>query len=311
MPGITELGRVSQRNIELFRPSVLVTPFVAFKRPARLQETKIVHTVVSLASLDGVFEQDHFDDFDFIVCAGPHQVSSFEEWRASHPNLAGKSLISGGYPKLDWTLRETGELTGANPDANTIVYAPTHIYEVNERLASLRTHGAEIVRALLSRGIRVIFRPHPVSWTDEDAPLVRRIVEEHEGNPGFKVDRSTNYLSSYQESTLMLTDVSGTGFTYAFTFARPAIFFAKDADAEKGLRGLQFESRERIGSVVRTVEDLIAGVSELREQRTKWGEAIETFRRQTIFHLRASGEYITEQIGLIANKQENPDWVKL
>jgi CDP-glycerol glycerophosphotransferase (TagB/SpsB family) len=193
----------------------------------------------------------------------------------------------------------------------SIVYAPTHIYETNEPFASLRTHGASIVRALLETGARVIFRPHPVSWRDEDADLVQDVINEHRSNDRFSVDKDPDYLPAYGASDLLVTDVSGTGFSYAFTFGRPAIFFARDADAERGLIGIQYQCRERIGAVVRTISQLVSSIDEMKLARAEKKREIEEFRNETVFHLGQSGQYIARQLLTIAEGGKSDEWVEL
>lgn len=309
-PRTTEIDDVPLQFLRLFRAEVVFTPFVGHRREDAPRGAVIVHPLVSLTSLDGVYEPQHFDDCDYVLCAGEHQVVSFREWSRDRPQWSGKILIRGGYPKLDLSLKSAAGKEGGD-DGDTIVYAPTHVYPVNESLASLRRYGAQIVRALLSEGHRVIFRPHPVSFSDEDADLVAGIVKEHESNPRFILDRSENYVATYSMASLMVTDLSGTGFTFAFTFGRPAIFFSADVRAEEGLRGIQFECREKIGGVARTTEGLTGMVRRLLATANETKADIAAYRDATVFHLSASGRYIAERIDAIMARQTCQDWETL
>lgn len=308
--GIIELDEVPLNILPRFRCAAFIAPFVGLSRHDAPPGAVTVHLLVSITSLDGVYEAHQFDDYDYIVCAGGHQIESFHEWRQARPQLAGKILIRGGYPKLDLAIRSAAGKPAA-ADGNTIVYAPTHSSPVNGPLASLRDFGPQIVSGLLTAGHKVIFRPHPVSFGNVDAPLVAEIVAAHEGTPAFTLDRSENYVASYSAASLMVTDLSGTGFTYAFTFCRPAVFFSADAKAEEGLRGLQFECREKIGGVARTVPDLIATVRGLLNQTKEVGQQIAAFRDQTVFNLGSSGEYLAGCMGAILQRETCEDWERL
>jgi CDP-glycerol glycerophosphotransferase (TagB/SpsB family) len=107
----------------------------------------------------------------------------------------------------------------------------------------------------------------------------------------FEVDRTHDYFDSYARSDAIITDVSGTGFTFAFTFGRPAVYFAPNRELEAGRSGIQFESREKIGYVARSVQDVANCV------RTAVGSAeslrvqIERFRDELIFNPGCSEEY--------------------
>ena len=46
----------------------------------------------------------------------------------------------------------------------------------------------------------------------------------------FFLDTSSNYLDSYSSSKFMITDVSGTAYTYAMLTKKPVFFFSKSED---------------------------------------------------------------------------------
>jgi CDP-glycerol glycerophosphotransferase (TagB/SpsB family) len=265
--------------------------------------------MISLAGMDGVLDENYFDEYDYIFCAGRHQVASFLKWRDRRPGLAGTVLIPGGYPKLDRVFDKAASSPRTKSAIPTVVYAPTHVYYVNEPLASLRLFGAEIVSSLLAAGFRVIFRPHPCSFIDQDQGLVRTIVASHRDNPSFVLDRSSDYFATFAQSWLLVTDLSGTGFTYSFGFERPAIFFAADGKAEEGLEGIQFESRERIGGVARSVPELIALARKLAE--SDMGPAIRAFRDEAVFNVGTSAQYLTDRLDSIIARRPQKDWVRL
>jgi hypothetical protein len=126
-----------------------------------------------MGSLDGIFDDNTFDGYDYILCAGPHHLNFFKEWASRRPALSGKWLPA-GYPKLDLMLAShSANGRRMNPSATSIVvYAPTHIYDPTATLASLRYYGEAIVCGLLAAGHRVIFRPHPGSFRDKTIVLL-------------------------------------------------------------------------------------------------------------------------------------------
>lgn len=92
-----------------------------------------------------------------------------------------------------------------------------------------------------------------MSFNDSDKSVVARIVDESSGNASLSIDRSKNYIATYAKANAMVTDLSGTGFTFSLSFLRPAVFFAPNEQAEEGLRGIQFEDRDQIGGVARSI----------------------------------------------------------
>ena len=118
--------------------------FVTLHRP---RSATLVCAPYSLNTIDGTYPDYAFDTFDYIFCQGPDHIAAFRKLALRRPALAGRQLVPAGYPKLDLIL----ELTRAQSSprersaAPTVVYAPTHAYEPNDKLASLRRHGEAIV----------------------------------------------------------------------------------------------------------------------------------------------------------------------
>jgi CDP-glycerol glycerophosphotransferase (TagB/SpsB family) len=99
----------------------------------------------------------------------------------------------------------------------------------------------------------------------------------------------------------MLTDLSGTGFTYAFTFDRPALFFAPDERAEAGMTGIQFERRENIGLVLRHRSEVVPAIqAALKHQRFLAG-LIAEFRQWLLFNLGESEAFFAHHASSITD----------
>lgn len=313
LQGVTVVEMPSRAVMAIMRADLFITPSVGFSRYYTPHGSFIIHFLVSLTSLDGVYADHHFDDCDYIYCAGEHQISDFVKL-SKQRDLAGKVLIPGGYPKLDNQLRWLADCrqgSAKNTVERVIIYAPTHIYAVNERLASLRHYGEAIVKTLLDSGFVVIFRPHPVSLKDDDKVVVEKICTEHENNPHFTLDKSKNYMESYARADLMVTDLSGTGFTFAFTFQRPTIFFAPNGDAEVGLEGIQFHSRHEIGDVVRNLSELGGKCLSLLAHQDEVEAKIVRFRDKMVFNLGTSAKYFCHCLPYIERGEMDKDWVML
>lgn len=300
---------VPHSALPALKTHLLYTPLVGMPKALRPKDARVVHSLVSLTSLDGVYSSEMFDGYDYILCAGPHHIQDFQRWRQRNTELEGKTLIPAGYPKLDLIISDMDGLppTAANPF--TVVYAPTHAYAVNADLASLRDHGEEIVESLLAAGHRVIFRPHPVSFRDTDQAIVQRITERFSANEGFELDRSKNYIATYSRANVMVTDVSGTGFTYSLSLLRPSVFFASNASAEVGLTGIQYEDREAIGGLVRSAMDLVRVIEEFKS--LDLSRQIMGYRDRAVFNVGSSPVYVAEALLTLLSDQTSDTWVTL
>jgi len=297
-------------RLNLYNTKIIYTPYPGLSPFAIPKNARVVHQLMSMNSLDGIWPDHHFDADDYILCGGPHHLDSFRERALRNTFLLGKTLVPAGYPKLDLLLASHSlKRRPTNASVRAVVYAPTHRYSLNEGLVSLCHYGEAIINALLAEGHRVIFRPHPGSLFDQDRPVIDRICQLHEDNPNFSLDRSEDYRESYSLADLMVTDLSGTGFTFSFGFGRPCIFFSPNTEAERGLRGIQFEARHRIGTVVRDVDEMIDKTSELCDRNMT--DEIERFRDEAIFNVGKSATYIVDCLEDILSGCERPEWVRL
>ncbi len=270
-----------------------------------------IHFLVSLTSLEGVYDESMFDHYDAIVCAGRHHIDEFVALGRKR-SWKGKTLLPVGYPKLDGQRRlfETSDLASDGAPI-TVVFAPTHAYYVNSQFSVLGRYGERIVESLIGGGIKVIFRPQIESWKDQDKRVVEHIVDRFGHHSLFVLDRSGNYFETYAKSHLMLTDISGTGFTYAFPFGKPALFFAPDELSEAGKKGIQFERRENIGLVVRHMDDLVGRVHLSMRHMPFLKSQIISFRDWLIFNPGDSEHYFSSNIKNLLSGRCPADWVKI
>ena len=151
LTGIPIICRIPPRLLNLFNARLLYTPCPSLTVLDRPPKAVVVHALMSMCSIDGTFPDDAFDMYDYILCAGPHHLDSFRECALRRPVLLGKRLLPAGYPKLDFVLgshstrrRQMDPSKGA-----TVVYAPTHNFYVNKRLATVSQWGGAIINSLL------------------------------------------------------------------------------------------------------------------------------------------------------------------
>ena len=290
----------------LIKADLFLSPMVGLSPCSMPFGSKSIHFLVSLAGLDGVYLDHHFDGWDYIFCAGESQIADFKRL-ARRRDIAGIKLIRGGYPKLDDQIISARRSGGAV--AGAVIYAPTHVYQGNDKLATLLSHGERIVEQLLQLGIKTIFRPHPASLVHvEDMAVIKRICDRHRGNALFKLDDSKDYSGSYAEANIMVTDLSGTGFTFAFAFERPVIFFAPNVVAEEGLQGTHFTDRERIGKVIRDLDKLRDSLHEIEMSYDSYVKKISTYRDESVFNVGRSRESFIESVADIIRNRDNLKW---
>jgi hypothetical protein len=301
------VGNFKQSWIILVKAKIFVTPVVGFPSHNRPLFSKTIHLMISLGSILDLYQKDHFDGYDYVFCAGPRQVEDLTTLFRDR-NLNNKKLIKGGYPKLDLQIRKYSRVNTENRSGKTILYAPTHrVSGVNDDRISLGGFAKDIIATLLRANFNVIFRPHPVSFTDADREIIDDIEKEFSGNQKYSLDMSSDYMQSYSCADILLTDISGTAFTYAFTYLRPVIFFLP---AEKSsFQESQFHADcLEIGSCVYDISDLSASCSNLIENGGA-EDRILNFRSHFIYNLGRSSEYFVTCIDLILGEAKNTERV--
>jgi hypothetical protein len=215
--------------------------------------------------------------------------------------------IPGGYIKLDRNLRY---FENHKVPTDSIIYAPTVCGDEFENYVSLPKYGEQIVGALLDNfpDYRIIFRPHPHTL---DTEYVANIEKRFRDNERFVLDSDASfYMDNYCRSAVMVTDMSGTAFTYAFTTLRPVVFFSHSEDTVKDVFGniAYFKDREKVGFVVSNMEELTEKVALGLSKMKEFEEEIRKFRDLEIFNIGKTEEYFAENFHHIVEGTKNDDW---
>lgn len=82
--------------------------------------------------------------------------------------------------------------------------------------------GAMIPKMLAQAGFRVILRPHPQSFVSEPE-LMEQLAQELSPFDNVQWDRHPDGFASLARAQLMVSDISGVIFDFAFVFLRPVV----------------------------------------------------------------------------------------
>ena len=215
--------------------------------------------------------------------------------------------IPGGYIKLDKNIEYFKSI---HTPIDSIIFAPTVHWDHFYDYVAVPEHGRDIVAALLEQfsEYKIIFRPHPHTV---DTPEVRKVAEAFKDHPQFEFDTNASfYMENYARSQLMITDMSGTAFTYAFTTSRPVVFFShKDDNLEEVFGKIRyFKDREKIGYVATNIQELLEKVACILENKSELEQKIGKFRDESIYNIGKAEDYIVENIRFIMENETHPDW---
>ena len=135
---------------------------------------------------------------------------------------------------------------------------------------SLIENVEKIIKKILKKtNLNIIFRPHPSNFDD---PKTFYIKDKFSKNKRFIFDNSNNYFETYASSKCLITDLSGTAYTYSFLTNRPTIFFSNYESILKKLKYDKlnyFKDRNKIGYVIKDLNNLIKTLNNKTDHKNK------------------------------------------
>lgn len=274
---------------------VLTTPGIDVLQIRRSAGVKKYVHIVHAAGDIHTYKFYSFDYYDAVYCAGPAQAKSLRCLEALR-HTAAKDLPLLGCPYFDGMVaRKTPDM---KPDENTILIAPTW-----GKNGLLTRTGSMIPKLLAQANYHVILRPHPQSLISDKA-LMDQLTEELKDYSNIEWDRNPDGFKSLSRAQLMISDVSGVIFDFAFIFLRPVISVGsgpmKDGFEawEIPHEAWEMQSLDSLGrriypgqeqSIPATVKDLLSRHEDLAGR-------IEAIRNQNVVNFGSAGEPIAEAL---------------
>jgi YidC/Oxa1 family membrane protein insertase len=233
-----------------------------------------------------------FDEFDTILCVGPHHVSEIRRTEEVY-GLPPKELIEHGSVKLDTLIAEVGDRAGPRPPSASpeVLVAPTW----GESSLIEQPLGREVISSLLGAGYRTVLRLHPMT--------VRRLpslVADLRGTFGqdnrFTIEEEMSATESWLRSDVMVSDWSGAASEYALALFKPVVFIDTPPKimnprwSEIGLEPLESRIRSFLGQVAKPTEvgDLPSHVGMLLREADSVRRRCAWVRRDTVFNVGSS-----------------------
>ena len=213
-------------------------------------------------------------------------MEMFEKYKTSEV----PKIIEVGYVKLDYILENyQKQINGLK---NSILIAPTQAASFPE--LSIKNKLKKIIEILiLNTDKNIILRPHP---RDKNNIFFKELKENFAKNERFFYDESENYVNTYTKSEIMITDMSGTAYTFAYINLSPVIFFSV---SEKQLQDSNYSNykfyldREKIGKIIFNENELIKTIDDLNRNKEKY--------KNQISALRSEMKYLNESTNKLIN----------
>lgn len=198
-------------------------------------------------------------------------------------------ILDTGYFKLDYFMKDSKKNFYDKKDS--ILIAPTGIDGFPE--LSIIKKLENIINELISQtNFKIILRPHP---RDRANPQILKTKNIFSNEDRFIFDISENYIETFSRSKLMVTDMSGTAYTYAYINLSPVIFFSMSENylSKNGYKNHDFYvNREKIGKVILNESELIKSINFLIENADNYNKKILQLRKNMKYFMKSKERVI-------------------
>lgn len=287
-------NKVFLKKIDIF-----ISSYVNYVFPPNSTNIYICHDIADAPMVNQNIEKKIFlslNRYNYICLSSDLVVQYYKKKFLSYlgSNIKPK-LVNTGYLKLDNVIKK---LKKYKSKKKKILIAPTYSLMMNDY--NMSNNLIEIIDYLLTLKEKVIYRPHPIDLTTRgNLKLIKFIIKNFEKKLNFEIDLSTSYLKSYSDAKLLITDFSGTAYTFSYATLKPAIFFSKNEKKllkSKNKNLSYFKDRKDIGVICSEVKKLKGIISKIKKKDYSYSKKISILRKKRIKYLNNSLNKTSELI---------------
>ena len=280
-------------NFFLNKINFMISSYVIYTFPPKTKNIYICHDIYDAPMAKKYIEKKIFIELgklDYIFVSSDIVKDYFEKGLSK--NIMNKSkrkvqIVNTGYLKLDHVHKKIN-LRKVKEDS--ILIAPTGSKFYSD--ANLSKKLDKMINLLLGEKYKIIYRPHPLDLTIKgNINLTNLIIEKFKDFPNFEFDISTSYIESYRKSKFLITDFSGTAYTYAFSTEKPVIFYSSlnKLSFIKEIKSMYyFKDRREVGYVMTNIKDLLKKVKEIDKKKIILKTKIKNLRKKRIKYFNKS-----------------------
>ena len=228
--------------------------------------------------------------YDYIFLSSEKSLQMTNQMFNEHKINNKPKLIEIGYPKIDFLFSKLNK--EENKEKNILI-APTQIDGFPE--FTIANHLKDLFTILLDNtNYNIIFRPHP---RDRNNNIIKKLIINFEENKRFNYDTSENYIDTYSKSYLLITDISGTAYTYAFLTSNPVIFITPN---ENKLASYNYDKlnffldRNKIGKTINSTKEILQNIKLVEKDYNFFNKSIELLRKDMKFFGKSKEKFKEE-----------------
>ncbi|MDD2279637.1 MAG: CDP-glycerol glycerophosphotransferase family protein [Bacteroidales bacterium] len=300
------IGNLTMTSVYLNK---LKTKFVGMTTPQldvmMIQRSKkvqhyghIVHAPIDVFT----YRKFAFDYFDSVFCSGPHQIEGIQKLEEKR-GAQKKMLLETGLTYYDVMLNDLNSLPKSEKKNPIVLVAPTW-----KEYSIINRFGVAFFTSLLNNTtFDVILRPHPQSFVSFPK-LMDELRKYAENNPRLTIDTNPTGVDSMEKSDIMISDLSGVIWDYAFLFSKPVLLLKTEFETIEGFEGSELNyqmwemrERDRLGRIFdeNDIERIGSIVNELLDDPPLM--QLEELRDESLFNFGNAGEVAANQILQIVN----------
>jgi hypothetical protein len=241
-------------------------------------------------------------NYDYIFVPEKKSQLMFQNLFLEHSDNSKKNpnIMTVGYYKLDYLIKR---IKSNENSEKYIVIAPSDYRHVEE--LTIFYDLRKIIKVLLfNTKYKIVFRPYP---GNKNSDRVLKIKDEFANEGNFIFDISDNYFDIYSNSACLITDISGTAFTFAYATGNPVIFYSKKENFldTLGFSKLDyFNDRKKIGAIAVTPEVILNFIKKLAKLKNDIRDTNRGLLNE-IDYLGKSKERIKDLVDEIVSKNYN------
>jgi len=259
---------------------------------SRKHPVHYVYAFHSMVSAHMAYRADAFDNFDSILCVGPHHQREIRA-RERMAKLPAKRLVRHGSGRLDHLRAHAAPAAPPAPGAPLrVLVAPS-----SGPQSLLELYGMAVVDTLARDDVALTVRPHPIT-AHEHPMLIAALGERLDALPNARLDLDPTSDASLHEAEVMVSDWSGVALEYAFGRERPVVFIDVPRKVENpeyervGIEPLEVSVRASLGAVLPPADlhYLPIMLAEVAAAADRYRAQIRKLRAETVFNVGRSGE---------------------
>ena len=253
-----------------------------------LHPVHYVYLFHSMGSTHMVDNENSYDHYDSLFCAGPHQVREIRR-REELKGLPAKHLFDYGHPRLEEVIAQGRAYRRESQvgEPKTLLIAPTW-----GDTSIFNTCGKELIAVLLDAGYRVIMRPHYQS-NKRTPEVIDSVRQAFEGKPRFEYVDRMGETDSILRSDLLVSDWSAMALEYAWGLEKPVLFvdvprrIRNPNWQDLGIEPLESAIREQVGEIVApdALAEAPAAVERLLADPERFRARMREMRETLVFRL--------------------------